>query len=152
MLYPGLVTSRQFCLASVVVRILHSPNSAPKVSTLSITTGKLHSRFAPQGVVEGAGEGEGPARPDVDLVQGEAVLDDGLRHGAALLATALLLLLRIRLSRWNFCPSGSVFLDPIRMRRIALRSPCRPCIVIVRAVAAHVLVRRVVAVGFVRVE
>ena len=145
MLYPGLVTSRQFCLASVVVRILHSPNSAPKVSTLSITTGKLHSRFAPQGVVEGAGEGEGPARPDVDLVQGEAVLDDGLRHGAALLATALLLLL-------HFCPSGLVFLDPIRMRRIALRSPCRPCIVIVRAVAAHVLVRRVVAVGFVRVE
>ena len=112
MLYPGLVTSRQFCLASVVVRILHSPNSAPKVSTLSITTGKLHSRFAPQGVVEGAGEGEGPARPDVDLVQGEAVLDDGLRHGAALLATALGLILdglgSLLALSWFFSLSGLV--------------------------------------------
>ena len=48
-----------------------------------------HSRFAPQRVVERGGEGEGAARPDVDLVQGEAVLQDGLRNGAALLATAL---------------------------------------------------------------
>ena len=71
-----------------------------------------HSRFAPQRVVERAGEGEGAARSDVDLVQGEAVFEDGLRNGAALLATALGLIfdrLSVLLAlSWFFSLSGLV--------------------------------------------
>ena len=71
-----------------------------------------HSRFAPQRVVERGGEGEGAARSDVDLVQGEAVFEDGLRNGAALLATALGLILDSHSSllalNWFFILSGLV--------------------------------------------
>ena len=71
-----------------------------------------HSRFAPQRVVERGGEGEGAACSDVDLVQGEAVFEDGLRNGAALLAIAVGLILDSHSSllalSWFFSLSGLV--------------------------------------------
>ena len=63
-------------------------------------------------MVERGGEGEGAARSDVDLVQGEPVFEDRLRYGAALLATALGLILdglgSLLALSWFFSLSGLV--------------------------------------------
>ena len=117
------------------------------VSVSIATSRRFHSRFAPHGVVEGAGKGESPTSPDVYLVQGEAVLENGFRHGAALLAaTSSILIFLLLFSGKHCCLSGLVFpiLKPIPWpRSVALRRSiwCIPCIV--RIVAVHVFVRRV---------